>query len=317
MQIDSHLWNHGRFKPIPPIIEAADNTILQYGCLRDQVHACAAREDLEKTTNALVATVLEAQAHNKKVICFTTGVPGAGKTLVGLNTVHRPEIKNFASFLSGNGPLVKVIQEALIRDVVKRSQSQEERTTRREAEIEVQAFVHNVHRFADQYYGEQHQQPVQRVIVFDEAQRAWDDEQNERAERPKGIGGKDDAGCNEQASRLGRHYRVNRGRSEEINRGEAGLAEWGRALAEFPEWRVYASPYVLNGRGYGRFSSFRNCGCLSRTNCSVSSAASQYLARVPYVHSEFLIGMNAALSGKQQDAKNVAHDLEAKPLLTK
>ncbi len=184
VQIDSDLWNHGRFKPIPPIIEAAvalysDMDVFEIG------HACAAREDLEKTTNALVATVLEAQAHNKKVICFTTGVPGAGKTLVGLNTVHRPEIKNFASFLSGNGPLVKVIQEALIRDVVKRSQSQEERTTRREAEIEVQAFVHNVHRFADQYYGEQHQQPVQRVIVFDEAQRAWDDEQNERAERPK------------------------------------------------------------------------------------------------------------------------------------
>lgn len=167
-QLSAHSWDEGRFRPIPPIIDAAvalysDMDVFEIG------HACAAREDLARTTDTIVKTVLDAQTRSEKAICFTTGVPGAGRTLVGLNTVHRPEIKNFASFLSGNGPLVKVIQEALVRDVVKRSASQEQRVSRREAHLKVQAFVHNVHRFADQYYGDTKQQPVQRVIVFDEA----------------------------------------------------------------------------------------------------------------------------------------------------
>ena len=110
-------WDFGRFKPIPPIIDAA--VALYSGMDVFEIgHACAAREDLERTTGALVQIVLDAHASGQKAICFTTGVPGAGKTLVGLNTVHRPEIKNFSAFLSGNGPLVKVIQEALIRDLV-------------------------------------------------------------------------------------------------------------------------------------------------------------------------------------------------------
>jgi hypothetical protein len=179
-----------------------------------------------------------------KKLSFTTGVPGAGKTLVGLNTVHRPEIKNFSAFLSGNGPLVKVIQEALIRDVVQRSRLDNQRVTRRQAELEVRTFVHNVHRFADQYYGEGRREPAQNVVVFDEAQRAWDAEQNKRAERPH---------VSEPEMMLEVMDRRSDwavligliGGGQEINRGEAGLAEWGRALARFPQWRVYASPTVL------------------------------------------------------------------------
>jgi hypothetical protein len=189
-------------------------------------HACAAREDLEKTTNALVQIVLHARAHAQKIICFTTGVPGAGKTLVGLKTVHRPEIKDESVFLSGNGPLVRVIQEALVRDVVERTRIRARRKTRRQAELEIQTFVHNVHRFADQYSGQDRRMPVQRIIVFDEAQRAWDDEQNKRAKRPR---------VSESEMMLEVMDRHSDwaviialvGGGQEINRGEAGLAEWG------------------------------------------------------------------------------------------
>jgi hypothetical protein len=83
--------------------------------------------------------------------------------------------------MSGNGPLVRVIQEALIRDVVEREHGK----TKRQAQIEVQAFIHNVHRFAEEYYGENKREPKQRVTVFDEAQRAWDAEQNRRKGRPQ------------------------------------------------------------------------------------------------------------------------------------
>jgi Uncharacterized conserved protein (DUF2075) len=165
--IDAETWDYGRFRPIPPIIEAA--VALYAGMDVFEIgHACAAREDLARTSDALTKIVIDAQARQEKVICFTTGVPGAGKTLVGLNTVHRPEIKNSSTFLSGNGPLVKVIQEALVRDIVKRSRFQRTRVSRRQAELEVQAFVHNVHRFADQYYGQDRHEPAQNVIIFDE-----------------------------------------------------------------------------------------------------------------------------------------------------
>jgi len=146
-------------------------------------HACSAREDLSSTTETIVSAVEKARLRGGKTICFVTGVPGAGKTLVGLNAVHRSEIRQLGSFLSGNGPLLKVLQEALLRDA---TQTKDDRRsiTRRDAALQVQTFVHNVHRFADQYYREEQKCPAQNVIVFDEAQRAWDAEQNKRAKRP-------------------------------------------------------------------------------------------------------------------------------------
>jgi hypothetical protein len=181
--IDVSVWDEGRFRPIPPIIDAA--VALYAGMDVFEIgHACAAQEDLETTTHSLVSIVMAAKSNSEKVICFTTGVPGAGKTLVGLNTVHRPEIKAASLFLSGNGPLVKVIQEALVRDTLGRAKAAGQRRTRQQEEVTVRTFIHNVHRFADQCYREERRAPAQNVIVFDEAQRAWDAEENRRAKRP-------------------------------------------------------------------------------------------------------------------------------------
>ena len=306
-------WNRGRFKPIPPIIDAAVGLysgmdVFEIG------HACAAREDLQKTTDVLVQVVLESRRDGQKAICFTTGVPGAGKTLVGLNTVHRPEIKNFSSFLSGNGPLVKVIQEALIRDVVRRSKIANQSITRRQAELEVRTFVHNVHRFADQYYGEGRPEPAQNVIVFDEAQRAWDAEQNQRAKRPH---------VSEPEMMLEVMDRRSDwaviigliGGGQEINRGEAGLAEWGRALSRFPHWRVYASPTVLNPdapRGYRLFeSSFFHEDTIQleslHLNVSTRSIRAQSISE----------WVDAVLSGESEAASHISKNIHAKPLVTR
>ncbi|HWW14310.1 MAG TPA: DNA/RNA helicase domain-containing protein [Candidatus Dormibacteraeota bacterium] len=316
LQIDADDWNRGRFRPIPPIIDAAvalysDMDVFEIG------HACAAREDLEKTTNALVMAVLEAQTRCQKVICFTTGVPGAGKTLVGLNTVHRPEIKNFASFLSGNGPLVKVIQEALVRDTVKRSHAHSQPMNRRQAQLEVQAFVHNVHRFADQYYGEGKQQPVPKVVVFDEAQRAWDDAENARAGRPR---------VSEPEMMLevmDRHpdwaaIIALIGGGQEINRGEAGLAEWGRALARFPHWQVHAPPLVLTrAGGASGFRLFETAedpyprriveSAMLHLNICTRSIRAQRISE----------WVDAVLSGGHVEAVRIAQGLDVKPVIAR
>jgi len=181
--IDATAWNEGVFHPIPPIIDAAvrlyaENKVFEIG------HASAAREDLDKATNSLRAIVCDARATGAKAICFVTGVPGSGKTLVGLNAVHHEDLRDTASFLSGNGPLVKILREALIRDQLRRPNSSGARSTRRAAETAVQTFIQSVHRFADIHYKEEAPTPNQRVLVFDEAQRAWDAQQNQRKKRP-------------------------------------------------------------------------------------------------------------------------------------
>jgi len=240
--INAQAWNEARFKPIPPIIDAA---VAMYSNMNvfEIGHACTAKEDLERTTKRLVELVSAARMHGTKTICFVTGVPGAGKTLVGLNAVHEPEIRDSGSFLSGNGPLVKVIREALIRDVVKRGTA-----NRTEAALKIQTFIQNVHVFADSFQ-ENVLPPAEHVIVFDEAQRAWDVSRSQRA-------GRQVSEPEMMLEIMDRHRNwaviiALIGGGQEINRGEAGLAEWGRALRRFRNWIVAASPEVLPGRTAG------------------------------------------------------------------
>lgn len=262
--IDAVAWDAGIFHPIPPIIDAAitlysDNEVFEIG------HACAAREDLDKAISSLTAIVRAAREKDEKAICFITGVPGSGKTLVGLNAVHHPDIRDTASFLSGNGPLVKILREALIRDDVRRAQISGNRTTRRKAEMTVHAFIQSVHRFADDHYKEQAPTPAQRVIVFDEAQRAWDSQQNERADRPAV------SEAHMMMDVMNRHAGwcvlvCLVGGGQEINRGEAGLPEWGVAVQGFKNWKIYVSPDVLTDTSGGSFSLFS--GALTARNGS-------------------------------------------------
>lgn len=310
--IDAEQWDQARFKPIPPIIDAA--VALYKGMNVFEIgHACAAQEDLDRTTQALIAEVLWAQRNSQKLICFVTGVPGAGKTLVGLNAVHQQEIRDVGSFLSGNGPLVKVIQEALVRDVLNRP---EKLLTRRAAEIEVRTFIHNVHRFADEYYQEESPTPAQHVIVFDEAQRAWDTQQNVRFKRPA---------VSEPQMMLqvmDRHEDwaviiALVGGGQEINRGEAGLSEWGRALAGFPKWKVGASPEVLKGgtsvAGFSLFEKpdpsparIKAIGNLHLSVCTRSIRAQRISDWV-----------NLVLSGEPTLAADIALEIEEKPAITR
>ncbi len=310
--IDPVAWDNGRFKPVPPIIDAAvalysDMNVFEIG------HSCSAREDLDVTTETIVLAVEDARANSTKVICFVTGVPGAGKTLVGLNAVHRREIRQIGSFLSGNGPLVDVIQEALIRDVTRRK-AERTRVSRREAELSVKAFIHNVHRFADEYYRENRKRPVQKVIFFDEAQRAWDAEQNGRAKRPQ---------VSEPEMMLevmDRHEDWSVivalvGGGQEINRGEAGLSEWGRALLKFPHWRVLASPFVLSGNSREEFRLFEETpnGIRVQPTERLHLRISTRSIRAQKISD----WVDAVLSGQNTEALEIAEALPVRPAVTR
>ena len=145
-------WEAGRYKPTPTIIEAAMALYAGHG-VAEISRSDAGAKNLNATSSAIERIIDDCRANRKKAICFVTGVPGAGKTLVGLNvaTKHAEKGELHGVFLSGNGPLVAVMQEALARDQVRRATEVNKPIRKSEATSRVKAFVQNVHHFRDEY----------------------------------------------------------------------------------------------------------------------------------------------------------------------
>lgn len=171
--VDPVNWAQSGYMPTPTIVEAARSL---YEChdVAEIARSDAGAQNLNSTNEHIVKIIDEAKTHNRKVICFVTGVPGAGKTLAGLNIATRRAATHsdeHAVFLSGNGPLVDVLREALARDQADRDQ-----VKKIDAKRKVNSFIQNIHHFRDDYLRDLNP-PVEKVVVFDEAQRAWTREQ--------------------------------------------------------------------------------------------------------------------------------------------
>ena len=197
----------------------------------------------------------EARAAKVKIIAFVTGVPGAGKTLVGLNIATKKYDKaldTHAVFLSGNDPLVMVLREALIRDAFRQLPGQSKRQERTDIRHEVKAFIQNVHHFRDAGVRDPDGPPADRVVIFDEAQRAWNREMtSEFMRRKKGVPDFKQSEPEFLISYMDRHPDWTVvvclvGGGQEINRGEAGISAWLDAVREqFADWRVYLSHELM------------------------------------------------------------------------
>ena len=245
------LWDAGGYHPTPTIVEAA---MALYGghSVADISRNDASAINLGRTTDAISEIIRASQAESKKSICLVTGVPGAGKTLVGLNvaTQHvNKEAVDHAVFLSGNGPLVAILREALTRDKVTREAEAGRRMKKGEAMSEVKLFIQNVHHYRDECLIDTERPPIEHVAIFDEAQRAWNLEQTASFMLRKKQ--KADFRQSEPEfliSCLNRHQDwavvvCLVGGGQEINTGEAGIEEWIAALQRsFPEWHVHISP---------------------------------------------------------------------------
>jgi hypothetical protein len=241
-EIEPECWLNAPYRPTPSIIEAAVQ-LYEGHAVRELSHRYA--HNLDRTTEMLVGQIRRAREERKRVVCFVTGIPGAGKTLTGLDVVHDPELSGQSAsagiFLSGNGPLVKVVREALVLNQASKGKR------RRDSEHEVGTFIQNVHQFLRHYREHSDQCPHEHVIVFDEAQRAWNAEQMAR---------KQHVSVSEAAELLDVMERFTEwavvialvGGGQEIYMGEAGLGEWGRTIAERAErWEIVASPDVIVG----------------------------------------------------------------------
>ncbi len=247
--IDADQWESGRYSPTPTIIEAA-MALYNSHSVEEISRSDAAVINLNVTSAAISEIIHLARANSFKAVCFVTGVPGAGKTLVGLNiaTQRRDESDELYSvFLSGNKPLVDILREALARDRVRRDKEAGKKVRKGEVMSEVKAFVQNVHHFRDECIIDSGP-PIEHVALFDEAQRAWNLEQTASfMVRKKATPNFNKSEPEFLISCLNRHDDWAAviclvGGGQEINTGEAGISEWIDALnRSFPKWHVYIS----------------------------------------------------------------------------
>jgi hypothetical protein len=257
-QINAIDWENSIYKPTPTIIEAAQALYKGHNVKEISRHDAGAI-NLSKTTDCINNIIETAKRENKKSICFLTGVPGAGKTLAGLNIANermKADEDEHAVFLSGNGPLVDVLREALTRDEVATSKENGEPLTKKVAAIKANAFIQNIHHFRDDNLISK-KAPVEKVVVFDEAQRAWAKEQvSSFMKRKKGVEDFDMSEPEFLISVMDRHEDWCTiicliGGGQEINTGEAGVSEWLSSLKNnYPHWDIHYSNLISTDDNY-------------------------------------------------------------------
>ena len=244
-------WSNAQYRPTPGILESA-REVFAGNEVVDIRHAYA--DNLDSTVDSIKSCIDRARINHERLICFVTGVPGSGKTLTGLSAIHKHasgETEVVGAYLSGNAPLVDVLRYAIAKD----RNSRNKKITMGQAISESKTLIQHIRDF---FYSEYDRvgAPVENVIVFDEAQRAWDADQMSQHGKLK---------VNKAQATLALEIMSKCedwaviiaivGEGQEINRGEAGIEEWFRALTVFPEWKIVAAdemnasiPYDLLAR---------------------------------------------------------------------
>ncbi|MGE0226581.1 MAG: DUF2075 domain-containing protein [Acetobacteraceae bacterium] len=241
--LDPVAWLDAPYRPVPTIVDAAGMLYARHNVADIR----AARTDavnLRATSDAILREIDHARIHDQRVILFVTGIPGAGKTLSGLNTIFGTEDAGRGTYLTGNPTLVHVLREALSRDAVDAGAKRSD--ARRRMESAVQALP----KFRDHYVSRAAHVPSERIIVIDEAQRCWSAAWAIAKTRDKAV----PLSQSEPAHLLGTMARHTGfaaivclvGGGQEIHAGEGGMAEWGAALraaaVDGVVWQVRAPP---------------------------------------------------------------------------
>lgn len=281
-------WIISPYAPTPTIIEAA-KSLYENHTVEDITRHEADKVSTDRTISYILDVIQKSKETQKKSICFVTGVPGAGKTLVGLDVAVKqtyqgqdvPIEEEQAVYLSGNGPLVAVLTEALAQDNFKKCKANGEKKKITDSRREVSKSIQIIHRYRDNMlakiknpvengvleidpakavkmaksgFGE-----VEHVAIFDEAQRSWTHKRlADYLKRGGTYGNKlkvPNFPLSEAAFLI---WSLDQredwativclvGGGQEINTGEAGISEWIKALNEqFPHWNVYISPKLTD-----------------------------------------------------------------------
>lgn len=254
-KIELKKWLNSRYVPTPTIIEAAETLYTNHSV--NDISQNEAAENLTETSITVQKIIEYSKLNQQKSICFITGVPGAGKTLAGLNIAienQKSTGRNYSCFLTGNQPLVSVLREALARDDNKRTG-----ISISEARDNVKSFIQIIHHFRDESLKNLNRPPIDNVVIFDEAQRAWHKSQLSKFMRDKKAGILNKLSNEKRQKILSMsepelliEY-MNRhqdwavivclvGGGQDINTGEAGIKEWFDSLRRsYPNWKIYIS----------------------------------------------------------------------------
>jgi hypothetical protein len=292
--LEEQLWPTAPYRPTPTIIEAARALYAQHS-VEAIARYDAGAQNLRATSRRIEELVDEARVRRCKLICFVTGVPGAGKTLVGLNVAtQRRDVDQptHAVFLSGNGPLVAVLREALTLDEVARQRSRGTMLRKAKVGESVKAFIQNVHHFRDDLLKDS-RAPAEHVAIFDEAQRAWNLRKTEDFMRRK----KKQPGFSHSEpefliSCMDRHADwavivCLVGGGQEINTGEAGIDEWIKAVnSRFRHWHMHISSRLTD-------SEYATGGAL------------EAVSRIEHAHFDY--SLHLAVSMRSFRAENVSY----------
>jgi hypothetical protein len=248
-KIDADKWQLGRYHPTPTIVEAAISLYAGHS-VSEISRSDAGAYNISKTSEMVSHIIEKSKQNSRKAICFVTGVPGSGKTLVGLNVANQHIDKDdnlYSVYLSGNGPLVAILREALTRDKVLREKLLGNKLKKSEAMSQVKLFIQNVHNFRD-YCLVDEKPPLEHVAIFDEAQRAWDFQQTVNfMQRKKNRPNFSQSESEYLITCMDRHKDwavvvCLVGGGQEINTGEAGISEWLESInRSFKHWDVYIS----------------------------------------------------------------------------
>jgi hypothetical protein len=252
--IDTQAWVTSPYKPIPGVIEAAVHLFSKHN-VEDISQTLAGTAAVAATVDFVEALINRSRQNRKKVLCLLTGVPGAGKTLLGLQVAHLEKMNQTAwqtVFMSGNGPLLKVLRTALTKDYATQNG-----VSKSNAKNHAEALLHSVHSsLAESLH--RAEPPIEHVVIFDEAQRAWDSNKIQKmANKARAPGEIRNEGATEAYGKsepwqimhvLDRHddgavVIALCGNGQEIHDGEAGVSEWLSARDEnFTHWEVHCSP---------------------------------------------------------------------------
>jgi schlafen family protein len=317
--LDADEWADSGYKPTPTIVEAAQ-ALYQGHSVSEISRSDAGAKNLTHTSDCISEIIEHSKKHGKKSICFITGVPGAGKTLAGLNISTRKvdeSTEEHAVFLSGNGPLVAVLREALAKDEVARTKAQEKSITKKEAKQKVSAFIQNIHHFRDEGLKSE-AAPIEHVVVFDEAQRAWNQAQTEKfMVQRKGAAEFEMSEPEFLISLMDRKQDWCTivcliGGGQEINTGEAGLIEWFNALEKrFRHWDIYHSGQLKN-KNYSWGENLRSK--LAQFNSVVKESLHLAISIRSYRAEKLSDFVGAIIDGNAEQAKNIYSFLDAYPL---
>ena len=243
-QIDFDKWFNSPYYPTPTIIAAAVEAYSSHH-LSEIAHSEAGQENVDACEKKIEEIITYAEKNKKKCVCFVTGVPGAGKTLVGLDVVAKRLDKKdggLSVYLSGNGPLVEVLREALKRSVKAKKQFN------RETETAINALIQSSYAFKKDNASHNNPTP-ENILIFDEAQRVWD--QKKMASKHKDpIMSVSEPHLLYSIMDRHKDWAVMVclvGLGQDIYDGEVGINEWFRCgINEFSEWEMFYSPEIFN-----------------------------------------------------------------------